>query len=317
MPKRKSDQDGLYRRGDSPYWWVSYTDSRGRRTRRSTGSTDRREANRLLSKWKLEAHREQHWGEQRPHTFDEMMLAYLEETGNRKRSADRDIRIARHLYPFFSGRELESLTATDVHDYIVDRRKKAVKDATIRRELALLSSAINHARKWWDWNLPNPVIGRRPVQDKGRVRWLSRTEAAKLIEAAAGEPRAPHLADFIRLALHTGMRKGEMLGLEWSRVGLQDGLIYLEPHHTKTAERRTVPLNGTARAALISLARFRASHCPDSPWVFCNRNGERIQDIKKGFATACRRAGITDFHPHDMRHNSASWIIPSTFSMLD
>ncbi len=100
-----------------------------------------------------------------------------------------------------------------------------------------------------------------------------------------------------------------MLGLEWTRVGLQEGLIYLEPHHTKTGERRTVPLNGTAKAALLKLAQFRTAHCPGSPWVFCNRDGERIQDIKKGFATACRRAEITDFHPHDLRHTCAAWLV--------
>jgi hypothetical protein len=47
---------------------------------------------------------------------------------------------------------MESLTASNVHDYIVDRRKNDVKDMTIRREPALLSSVINHARKWWDWS---------------------------------------------------------------------------------------------------------------------------------------------------------------------
>jgi site-specific recombinase XerD len=67
---------------------------------------------------------------------------YLEETRNRKRSAERDVRIARHLYHPFTGREMESLTASDVHDYIVDRRKNDVKDATIRRELALLGIPV-------------------------------------------------------------------------------------------------------------------------------------------------------------------------------
>ena len=309
MPKRKFDQDGLYRRSDSPYWWASYTNASGQRTRRSTGTADRREADRLLSKWKFEAHRQQHWDEQPPHTFDEMMLRYLDDTRHKKRSAERDVRIARHLYRFLSGREVESLTATDIHFYIAERRRNRIKDTTIRRELALLSSAINHARTWWDWKLLNPVAGRRPTQGKGRVRWLSRTDARRLIQAAESEPRAPHLADFIRLALHTGMRKGELLGLEWGRVGLPEGLIYLEPHHTKTGERRTVPLNGVARAALVNLARFRAHYCPGSPWVFGNKNGERIQDIKKGFATACQRAEIKDFHPHDLRHTCAAWLV--------
>ena len=199
--------------------------------------------------------------------------------------------------------------AADVHGYIVERRRSGVQDTSIRRELALLSAAINYARKWWDWSIPNPVLGRRPPRDKGRVRWLSRAEAARLMQVAADEPRAPYLADFIRLALHTGMRKGELLGLEWRRVSLHDGLVFLEPEHTKTAERRTVPLNAEARAALVSLATFRAGHCPASPWVFCTRRGERLGNIRKSFASACRRAGIEDFRPHDLRHTCAAWLV--------
>jgi integrase len=78
---------------------------------------------------------------------------------------------------------------------------------------------------------------------------------------------------------------------------------------TKTGERRTVPLNGVAKAALVNLARFQSAHCPISPWVFCVKRGERIQNVKKGFATACCRAEIKDFHPHDLRHACAAWLV--------
>jgi integrase len=126
-----------------------------------------------------------------------------------------------------------------------------------------------------------PILS--PVGDqrkaKGAFAGFPELEATRLIQAAESEPRAPHLADFIRLALHTGMRKGEWLGLEWCRVGLKEGLIYLEPNHTKTGERRTVPLNGVAKAALVNLARFQSAHCPSSPWVFCVKRGERIQNV--------------------------------------
>ncbi len=116
MPKRKRqrDQDGLYRRRDSPWWWASYVNAGGRRTRRSTGTADRKEAEALLAKWKLEAHREKQWGEQPSRTFDEMMLAYLEGPGLDKRSAERDRYSAKRLYPVFTGRELRTLTASDI-----------------------------------------------------------------------------------------------------------------------------------------------------------------------------------------------------------
>lgn len=120
-----------------------------------------------------------------------------------------------------------------------------------------MSAAINYANKEWGWQLDNPAQGQRLKEPNGRVRWITQAEADALIRAAEAT-RTPHLADFIRLALHTGMRRGEILGLEWRRVDLQAGLIHLEAEHTKTGHRRSVPLN--AHAAIINRARFRAQH---------------------------------------------------------
>lgn len=311
MPrKRKQDQDGLYRRDDSPYWWASYIDASGRRTRRSTGTGDRKEASALLAKWRLEAHREKHWEEQPSRTFDEMMLAYLDGPSTEKR-CDRDKYLAQHLYRHFTGRELNTLSGSDIGGYIAARRAANIAPATINREIGLLSSAINYARREWEWDIPNPVLGRRLKAPEGRVRWITRMEAEALIKAAESEPRAPHLADFVRLALHTGCRRDEMLRMEWSRVDLQGRLLHLEGHHTKAGRRRSVPLNETARAAILNRARFRAQYCPDSPWLFCHEDGSRIGCIKHSFATACRRAGIEDFRIHDLRHTCAAWLVTS------
>lgn len=79
--------------------------------------------------------------------------------------------------------------------------------------------------------------------------------------------------------------------------------------HTKTARRRTVPLNEAARAAIVSRARFRAEHCPDSRWVFAHKDGNRIQDVKNSFASACECVGIEDFRIHDLRHTCAAWLV--------
>lgn len=307
--RTKRDRDGLYKRNDSPYWWASYTDAGGRRTRRSTGTADRREAEAILAKWRVEAHRERHWDEQPPRTFDEVMLTYLQGPAATHRAADRSKLAARHLYEAFSGTEMDAIGPADIRAYTDARLAAGAQPATINRELVLLSAAINYARKELGWEIQNPVSGRKLKEPEGRVRWITREEAEALIRAAEAEPKAPHLADFIRLALHTGMRRGEMLGLEWRRVDLQVGLVHLEAEHTKSARRRSVPLNATARAALIGRARFRAENCPDSHWVFCNRVGERIRSVKRSFATACRRAGIEDFRIHDLRHTCAAWLV--------
>lgn len=300
-----------YRRKKSTFWWVNYIDASGKRTRRSTGTSDRKEAEALEAKWKLEAYQGKQWGAQPSRTFDELMLAYLSATKRDKRSAERDRFSAKRLYAVFSGRELSGLKAADVRSYMEGRRAGGVGPGTINREVGLFSAAINYARREWGWDIANPAERRRMREPEGRVRWITKAEAAALIRAASTESRAPHLPDFIRLALHTGMRRGEMLGLEWRRVDLQVGLVFLEGEHTKSRKRRSVPLNAEARAALISRARFRSEHCADSPWVFCNAEGERIASVKRSFISACRRAGLSDFRAHDMRHTCAAWLVSS------
>lgn len=301
-----------YRRKDSPVWWASYVDQSGRRVRRSTGTTERAEAVALEAKWKLEAYRAQHWEEQPSRSFEELMVAYLKATaGDRRPRSEEAVRMhVRRLRAHFDGQVMDSLSAADVGTYVRARKDDGVSNSTINRELEVLAAAITYAVREWEWRLPNPVAGRMLKEPQGRLRWLTRAQAAALLRAAeAAEGKAPHLAPLITLALHTGMRRGELLGLEWSRVDLAAQQIYLEADHTKTARRRTVPLNATARGAILQQARFRAAHCPDSPWVFATRQGARIASVKTAFNHACERAGIEDFRFHDLRHTCAAWLV--------
>lgn len=135
--------------------------------------------------------------------------------------------------------------------------------------------------------------------------------------AASRVNYAPHLPDFIRLALNTGMRRGEMLGLEWRRVDLSEGLVYLEPEHQKNGKVGSVPLNREARSAIASRMAFRARHCPNSPWVFAHRNGSQLKSVKHSFATACRIADIDNFRVHAMRHTCAAWRVQAGVSILE
>ena len=110
------------------------------------------------------------------------------------------------MYKAFNGMELLAITAMEVRRYVQERRA-VVAPATVNRELCLLSVAFNHARHHWDWVITNPVPRRKLKTPPGRVRWLSATEAERLLAAAALQDTAAHLPDFIRLALHTGCRK--------------------------------------------------------------------------------------------------------------
>jgi hypothetical protein len=138
MPKRKrQDQDGLYRREDSPYWWASFTDASGTRVRRSTGTSERQEAQALLSKWTLEAYRERQWGEEPSHTFDELMAVYLRDTQGQRRSEETVKMHARRLRQHFAGMEMESLAGAEVVAYSRERLGQGVSATTVNRDRSI------------------------------------------------------------------------------------------------------------------------------------------------------------------------------------
>jgi integrase len=209
-----------FKRYDSQVWWVSFTCSDGSRIRRSTGTTSKKEAEALELKWKLEVFQEKQWEKQPDRLFEELLVAYLHAHQDKK-SAGRDISAAKHLRRVFEGKILASFCAQDVRAYI-ECRQELVKAATINRELCLLSTALNFGKRELEWDIPNPVLGRKLKQPEGRVRWINKAEASSLLRSA--EPW-PYLVDFIMLALHTGCRKQELLGLEWKRVDLQRNLL--------------------------------------------------------------------------------------------
>lgn len=306
-----------YRRKDSPYWWIKYTDASGQTTYESTKTTDNEEAKAFEAKRRLEAYQQKKWGIQPEHTFDELMVRYIQATEDEMRSPERVGYAVKRLQPFFTGMMLERLKRADISGYIEKRKRDGVVPATINRELDTLSAAINYARTRWDWEIDNPVSGMSLREPEGRSRWISRSEADVLIREAEKVSRSPHLADFIRLALNTGCRKNEMLQLSWDRVDFRENRLFLDSEHTKSGKRRMVPLNEEARKALLGRARFRAEFCPDSTWVFAHKNGERVQFMQKGFQGACERAGIKDFHVHDLRHTCASWMVQLGVSLLE
>ena len=135
-------------------------------------------------------------------------------------------------------------------------------------------------------------------ENNRRLRFLSSEECQQLIGVCNH-----YLKPIVITALNTGMRKSEILGLQWEKnIDLRHGFILLDI--TKNGERREIPINQTLRVTLTKLPRRL-----DSPYVFPDETGSRFLDIKKGFAATCRRAGIKDFHFHDLRHTFASHLV--------
>jgi integrase len=228
---------------------------------------------------------------------------------------DRERYLVARLREFFGERDLRTLAPRDVRAYIEYRQGSGVGPATINRELGTSSAALNWARRDLEWQLPNPVMGRLLKPPEGRLRWLSRQEADRWIAAARKQSRAKYLVDFLELALHTGMRRGEMLKLEWQRVDLDEGLVYLRGADQKNGKFGSVPLNATAKAALVRRDAFRQENRLSSPWVFTHKDSARVASVKCSFATACTKAGIEDFRIHDLRHCCAAWLVQAGVSI--
>jgi integrase len=263
-----------YKRKDSPYYWISYTDAAGRRISRSSGYSDYREAKAEENQLRADSHRKR--SPYAAKTFDDVMEAYLTN-----RPTERAAYAVKALLPHFTGKSIQTVTAADIAAY---KASRGVSDSTLAKELGTFRAAIRFCNREYDWGLPDPTQGRIPKEPHHRMRWLTNREACKLVTVAQHEPQAPYLADLIMVALHTGLRRGELLGLEWSRVDLRSRVIHLAPEHQKGKKHSTVPLNAPARDALLRRAGYRATICPDSAWVF-TRKGSRIGSIKKSFAT--------------------------------
>lgn len=320
MPRKQTE--GIYKRKDSPYWWASYTNGRGKRIRRSTGvpvgRDGEQEAEALLGKWKVEAHQQRMWGvaeeDASDPTFDEVMLTYIK--GHKVRAKqDRRIYSLKQLYPFFSGKRMSEITDMDVKAY-VRNRLMAVGPATINREVGTFSAACNFCRDEMGMKIDNPAKGKKLKEPEGRVRWLDENEANRLLDAARARPRAHWLVDFVQLCIYTGMRKSEATELTWDRVDIARRIVLLETGTTKSGKRRSIPLHQVAVQALESRLAWRNANCPESTWVFCNSKGQRIADMKKSFASALKAAGIKDFRQHDQRHTLASWMVMSGTELI-
>jgi integrase len=199
--------------------------------------------------------------------------------------------------------------------YIVQRQNQGVSPASINIEIIVFSSSINYSKKYFDLDFVNPVTGLCFPVKPGRLRYLERQEAARLI-AVARESRSPNLADFIELALNTGARKNELLQLQFRSIDFGRRIMTIEGHTAKTGKRRYLPINRTAYDALARRLGYNEKKCPKSPWVFSKSSGARAKTLDGSFYCAVKKAGLDDFHIHDLRHTFASWLVTEGVDLI-
>jgi integrase len=193
------------------------------------------------------------------------------------------------------------------------RNRLTQSPATVDKYIKNLSHAFVISVNDWGWLQDNPVKKvKSPKLPRGRVRFLDDDERQRLLTACK-ESSNEWLYMCVILALSTGMRQGELMGLKWSDVNLQGRFIIL--HETKNGERRRVPLAGHGLELLQEHAKVRRL---DTPLLFPGKtHKDKPIDLRKPFETALKRAEITDFHWHDLRHCTASYLAMNGASLAE
>ena len=290
----------IYKRGKVHY--IDYYVA-GKRKRERAGE-NKRLAQTLLAKRRVEITENKYFdmaGFKKIY-FDEVAKDFLEWSRVHKKSFKRDEGIIKNLMPHFGGCYLYQIIPHAVEKYQNERRQK-VSAATCNREVACLKRIFNKAIEWGKAR-DNPI---RKVkffkEDNVRLRYLNKDEIVRLLKECA-----PHLKPIALCALNTGMRKSEILNLKWKDVDLKTNLITVT--ETKSGECRKIPVNSQLKEVLESIEKYDSC-----PYIF-NRDGQKFGDIKTGFNRAVKRAGIEDFHFHDLRHTFASQLVMGGVSLV-
>jgi len=292
---------GLSKRKGSECWHMCFF-LEGRKVRKSTGTSNKRDAQKIYDTARFRIAQGTYDSKlRRDMPFFELVDQFLEKHSLvEKASYKRDKVIGTVVKAYFGKTPVGDITPFDIKEWRkwrmkrVTRRGKPITKAALNRELAFMKTMFNLAVEW-GWLKSNPAQDVKLLKgETKRLRILEREELTGLIGAAAN-----YLRPIIIAAVSTGMRKSELLGLRWKDIDFGRGFIRVE--HSKNGEARSVPMDDFLKEKLLPIKRGKASN--DAVFT---REGAIVTCFKEAFKAACRRAGISDFRFHDLRHTAAS-----------
>jgi integrase len=285
----------LYRRKDSPYWWVKLPLIRGesKPLQQSTGTADRRQAQQVHDRLKAARWEQERLGVRPRHLWEEAVLRWIAETRH-KATHDDDKAKLRWLDSHLGGKYLDEIDR-DMIDMIKFAREKIASAGTTNRYLALIRSILKRACNEWEWTERVPKF-KLFKEAEGRVRSLSPQEFAALLEQLPA-----HLADMAIFSVATGLRQANVKCLEWVCVDLPRRHAWIPGAKHKNGKAHSVPLNEMALAVLM---RQVGKH----PVRVFTYRGSPVSNVNtKAWNAALARAGIENFKWHDLRHTFATW----------
>ncbi|QGG89026.1 tyrosine-type recombinase/integrase [Agrobacterium sp. MA01] len=231
-------------------------------------------------------------------TLGDLLVTYRDKITPHKKSASVErYRIDKILRHSIANTQAAKLMPAQVASYR-DERLESVSGETTRQDLVLLRQVLDVARREWGLKIAaNPVDDvRKPPPAKARTR---RVHFSDLRAIAKGLQtfRNPLLRHVILFALATGMRRGEILRVEWQHVDQKQALLTIPV--TKNGHPRTIPLS---RRALKVLADLSVTASETEELVFpISANAVRLS-----WQRLRTKAGLNDLRFHDIRHEAVS-----------
>ena len=278
----------LVKRHNSRHWYMRGT-VRGTAVDQSTRTDNEEAAESIKIKKENELLNRSVFGERATVTFLQAAVSHMEHGG--------EARYVGKLIDHFKTRKLNSIGQADIDTASKALYPKAKPSTRNRQVYAPMSAILRHGAKR-DWC--NFIVLDRPRFSNERVRWISHSEAERLIENCS-----PHMRPLVTFLFGSGARLSEALYLQWPQIDQK--LRQVNFIDTKNDESRGVPLSDKVMEVLLALPNRVGPVFLTNRGLPYERKYEGGGQIKTGFKAACKRARISDFTPHDCRHTWATW----------
>ncbi len=286
-------------------WWIRLSHN-GKRIQRSTGTSNKLAAQELHDRFKSDLWRQGKLKEKPDRLWQEAVIKWLDEVKEKRKRSMENAKIQlKWLNPYLRNKKLSEIDR-DLLDKLAKKKEiENVAPATINRMLEIIRAILNKAANDWGWIEKTPKIPMR-YEGNERERWLTREEANQLLKELPH-----HLSDIAAFSLATGLRKSNVLGLQWKQVDLVKRHAFVSASQSKTKRAIPVPLN---EEAVEIIRRQMGKHFE---FVFTYKDNPIKKCNTAAWHKALKRVGIKDFRWHDLRHTWASWHIQNGTSLYE